>query len=64
MAAGKGYNLVSASLEYLKGGRSKMDRDPEGQSRRHDIASLQIVPCHIAGMVAMSRWKRKLFPAV
>ena len=25
VAAGKGYNIVSAGLEYPKGGRSKMD---------------------------------------
>ena len=53
-AAGKGYNHVSAGLEYPKGGRSEMDRDPEGQSRGYDMTSLQTVPCHIASMLEMS----------
>ena len=29
VAAEKGYDHVSASLEYQRGGRSEMDRDPE-----------------------------------
>ena len=64
MAAGKGYNPLSAGLEYPKGGPSEMDQDPEGQSRGYDMTSLQTVPCHIAGMLPMSCWKRKLFPTV
>ena len=49
VAAEKGYDHVSASLEYPRGGRSEIDRDPEGQLR------------DIAGMLALSCWKRKLF---
>ena len=33
VAAGKGYEHVSAYLEYPRGGRSEIDRDPGGQSR-------------------------------
>ena len=54
MAAGKGYDHVSAGLEYLSGGRSEMDKDPEGQSSEYDMTSLQTVPCHIAGMLELS----------
>ena len=54
MAAGKGYNHVSAGLEYPKGGRLELDRDPGGQSRGYNMVSLQTFPCHIAGMLAMS----------
>ena len=64
VAAGKGYNHVSAGLEYPRGGRSEMDLDLECQSMGYDMTSLQIVPCHIAGMLALSCWKRKLFPTV
>ena len=28
----------------------------------YDMASFQIVPCHIEGMLALSCLKRKLFP--
>ena len=59
MAAGKEYDHVSACLEYPRGGRSEMDRDPEGKSRGYDMTSLQTVPCHIAGMLALSCWKKK-----
>ena len=52
MAAGKGYNYVPASLEYHRGGPSEMDRDPEGQSRRYDITSLQTY-CRYAGIVLL-----------
>ena len=53
VAAGKGYNHVPASLEYPRGGRSEMDRDPEGQPRGYDtlpackqsLAMLQVW-CH------------------
>ena len=38
--------------------------DPDGQSRGYDITSLQTLPCHIAGMLALSCWKRKLYPTV
>ena len=31
-----------------------MDRDPEGQLRGYDMTNFQTVPCHIAGMVALS----------
>ena len=61
LAAGKGYDHVSAGLEYPRGGQSEMDRDPEGQSRWYDMTSLQTVPFHIASMVALNCWKRKLF---
>ena len=60
----KGYNHVSTGLEYPKGGRSELDRDPGGHSRGYNMASLQTFPCHFAGMLAMSSWKRKLFPRV
>ena len=62
MAAEKGYDHVVADLEYPRGGRSWMDWDPEGQSRGYDMTSMQTVPGHIAGMLAVSCWKRKLFP--
>ena len=58
------YDHVSASLEYPRGGQSEMDWDPEGQLRGYDMTSLQTVPCHIAGMLVFSNWKRKLFPTV
>ena len=38
-----------------------MDWDPEGQSRGYDMASLQTVPCHSAGILALSSCKRKCF---
>ena len=44
MAAGKGYDHVSAGLEYLRGGRSEIDRDPEGKSSGYDMTGLQTVP--------------------
>ena len=49
MAAGKGCDLVSAGLEYLRDGRSEMDRNQEGQSNGYVITSLKTVPCDIAG---------------
>ena len=55
VAAGKGYDHVSAVLEYPR----EIDREPEGQSRGYDMTSLQTVPCHIADMLASSCWKRK-----
>ena len=55
---------VSAILEYPRGGRSEMDPDPDGQSRGYEMTSLLTVPCHIARMLALSYWKRKLFPTV
>ena len=64
VAAGKGYDHVSAGLEYPRGSRVEIDRDPKGLSRRYDMTSLQTVPCHIAGMMglllALSCWKKKL----
>ena len=45
--AGKVSDHVSTSQGYPRGGRSKMDRDPEGQLRDQ----LATVPCHIAGIV-------------
>ena len=60
MAAGKGHDHVLAGLEYPRGSLSEMDQDSEGQSRGHDITSLQSVPCHIAGMLAVSCWKKKI----
>ena len=53
VAAGKGYDHVPAGLEYPRGGRSEMDRDPESQSRWYDMTSLQTVSCHIASMVVL-----------
>ena len=64
MAAGKGCDLVSAGLEYPQGGGSEMDQEPEGQSSGYDMTRLQTVPSHIVGMLALSCWKRKLFPTV
>ena len=64
VAAETGYNHVSPSLAYPRGGRSEMDWDPEGQLRGYDMTSLQTVPCHIAAMLALFCWKRKLFPTV
>ena len=54
MAAGKGYDHVSAGLEYPRSGQSVMDREPEGQSIGFDMTSMQTVPCHIAGMLELS----------
>ena len=31
-----------------------MDWDPEGRLRGYDMTSLQTVPCHIAGTLALS----------
>ena len=56
------YNHVSASLEDPRGGQSEIDWDLKGQSRGYDMASLQTVPCHIAGMLVLSCWKREMFP--
>ena len=55
MAAGKGYDHVSAGLEYPRGGRSKIDPDLERLSMGYDMASLQTVSCHNAGMLALER---------
>ena len=54
------YNHVSVSLE----GQSEIDWGLKGQSRRYDMASLQTVPCHIAGMLVLSCWKREKFLTV
>ena len=54
VAAGKGYYHVSAGLEYPRGCHSEMDLDLECQSMGYDMTSLQTVPCHIAGMLALS----------
>ena len=64
VSAGKVYDHLSAGLEYHRDGRSEMDRDKEGQSRGYRMTSLQTVPCYIAGMLALSCWKRKLFLTV
>ena len=64
VAAGKGYDHVSAVLEHTRGGQSEMDLDPKGQSRGYEMTSLQTVPWHIAGMLALPCWKRKLFLTV
>ena len=61
MADGKGYDHVSASLEYPRGGRYDKYWDTEGQSRGYEKNSLQTVPCHSAGILALSWWKRKGF---
>ena len=53
VAARKGYDHVSAVLEYPRGGRSEMDRDPEGQSRGYEMTSLQTVPRHIADIAGI-----------
>ena len=54
VAAVKGYDHVSTSLDYPRNGESEMGWDPEVQSRGYDMTSLQAVPCHIAGMPALS----------
>ena len=53
---------VTAGLKYPRGGKLEMDRDLEGQSRgyMYDMTSLQTVPCHIAGMGALSCWKKNV----
>ena len=61
VAAWKIYHHVPEGLEYARGGRSEIDRDLEGQSRGHDLTSLQTVPCHIADMLALSCWKKNGF---
>ena len=53
----KGYHHVPAGLEYPRGGQPEMDLDPEGQSRGYD---LQTVPYHVADILVLSYWKRKL----
>ena len=58
VAAGKGYDHVPTWLQYPRDGRSI------GIPVATDMTSLQTVPCHIASMVALSCWKRKLFPTV
>ena len=57
---GRDRRHVPAGLEYLRGCRLGMGW--EGQSRGYAMNSLHTVPCHIAGMGALSYWKRKLFP--
>ena len=57
---GKDTSRVPAGIKYPSGGRFAMDLDQEGQSRGYDVTSLQTVPCHIAGMGALSCWNRKL----
>ena len=47
------FNHVSASLEIPWGCQSEIDWDLKGQSRGYDMASLQTVPCHIAGIVLL-----------
>ena len=54
VAVGKGRDHIPADLEYLRDDRSEMDLDLERQSRRYDMTSLKTVPCHIAGMLALS----------
>ena len=56
MAAGKGYDHVSANLEYPKSGQSEMDRDPEGQLRGewHDqLANSSLPFCRDTGIVLL-----------
>ena len=64
MTDGLRYNHVSASLENPRGSQSEIDWDLKGQSRGYDMASLQTVPCHIAGMMVLSCWKREMFLTV
>ena len=45
---------VPKGLEYPRGGRLERDQDPEGRSREYEMTSFQTVPCHIAGMGALS----------
>ena len=52
--AGKGYKSCTGGLKYPRAGPLEMDCDLEGQSRGYDKSSLQTVPCHIAGMGALS----------
>ena len=53
MTDGLRYNHVSASLENPRGSQSEIGWDLKGQSRGYDMASLQTVPCHIAGIVLL-----------
>ena len=61
LAAGKGYDYVSTRPDYPRGVRSEMDLDLGGWSRGMTWPACKHVPCHIAGMLALSCWKRKLF---
>ena len=61
---GRDTSHVPAGLKYPRGGRLEMDPDPEGQSMGYSITTLKTVPCHIAGMGALSCWKRRLVPTV
>ena len=61
MTDGLRYNHVSASLENPRGSQSEIDWDLKGQSRGYDMARSQPVPCHIAGMLVLSYWKREMF---
>ena len=47
VAVGQDRSHVPACLEYPRGRRLEMDRNPEGQSRGYDMISLQTVPCHL-----------------
>ena len=58
---GRDTSHVPDGLDYPRGGWLEMDRDPEVQSRGYYMTSLQAVPCHNAGMVALSCWKRNCF---
>ena len=61
VADGKGYDHIYADVEYPRGGRSEMDQDSKALSRGYDTTSLQTVPCHTTGMLALSCWKKKCF---
>ena len=61
---GRDTSNVPVGVEYLRDSQLEMDGDPEGQSSGYDMTSMQIVPCHIAGMGALYLWSRKLFPTV
>ena len=64
MTDGLRYIHVPVSLEDRRGGQSEIDWDLKDQSKGYDMASLQTVLCHIAGMPVLSCWKREMFLTV
>ena len=52
--AGKGYDYVPTNPDYPSGGQSEMDLDLGGWSWGMTWPACKHVPCHIAGMLALS----------
>ena len=64
VATGKEYDHVPTSPDYPRGGRSETGWNLEGWASGMTWPACKHVSCHIAGMLALSCWKRKLFQTV